>query len=71
MILTIDQADRIRQARYVMDGQADRPKTVPECHDMIEDLLGILGAITGITGSSTVSPDEATGPGGRPLRTAR
>jgi hypothetical protein len=57
---TIDQGDQIRQARYIMDGPADRPKTVPECHAMIEGLLDLLGTITGITDAASVSPAEET-----------
>ncbi len=58
MTLSVDLADQIRAAHYVMDGPADRPKTVAECHDMIGDLIGLLGALTGITDASAVSPLE-------------
>jgi hypothetical protein len=58
MTITIDQGDQIRQAWYIMDGPSDRPWTIPECHGMIQGLLDLLGAITGITSSGTISPAE-------------
>jgi hypothetical protein len=59
-LITIEQGNEIRQAWYAMDGISDRPKTVSECWDMIERLLELLGAITGITSAAGISPDEET-----------
>jgi hypothetical protein len=58
--VAIDQGDQIRQSWYIMDGPSDRPRTVADCHAMIEGLLELLGAITGITSASAVSPIEET-----------
>lgn len=53
-----DAGDAIRDAWYIMDGPSDRPKTVPECWDMIEHLLRLLGTVTGIGDASTLATWE-------------
>lgn len=59
-MITIEQGNKIRETWYVMDGLADRPKTVPECWDVIEEMLELIGNITGITNAGAISPDEET-----------
>jgi hypothetical protein len=56
--------DIVRTAWYLMDGPADRPHTVAECHVFIEQLLAAVGELTGITNAAAIPPWEppATGP---------
>jgi hypothetical protein len=51
--LTTEQAGKIRQAIYVMDGPAGRPETVERCWDLIGELLALVGDITGITDAAS------------------
>ena len=57
--------DVIRTAWYLMDGPADRPHTVGECHVFIEQLLDAVGKLTGITNAGTVRHVKAAGPANR------
>ena len=57
--------DVIRTAWYLMDGPADRPHTVGECHVFIEQLLDAVGKLTGITNAGTVPPWEPAAPRNR------
>ena len=50
--------DVIRTAWYLMDGPADRPHTVRECHVFIEQLLDAVGKLTGITNAGILLPEE-------------
>jgi hypothetical protein len=50
--------DVVREAWYRMDGPADRPHTVAECHVLIEQLLDAAGKLTGITNAATILPWE-------------
>jgi hypothetical protein len=56
--ITMEQANKIREAWYFMDGPSDRPKTVPECWEVIEEMLELVGVITGITNAAAISSDE-------------
>jgi hypothetical protein len=52
------QADHIRQTWYMMDGSADRPRSVADCWAVIESLLEVVGSVTGITNAAAVPPWE-------------
>jgi hypothetical protein len=62
MMLTIDQANRIRELWYIMDGPSDRPRQVSEWAEIVEGLLGVVSEITGIDSAAAITPMEPAAP---------